>query len=385
LSDSIIAALRRACAGNDTPLHLHEPTLGGQEWTYVKECLDSGWVSSAGKYVDRIEEMLQELTGASRAVAVVNGTAALHAALVAVGVRPGDEVLVPTLTFVGTANAVHHAGALPHFVDSSEVTLGIDPASLADYLAEVARVEGDRCIHVASGRRIAALVPVHIFGHPVDMDPLLELAERYRLVVVEDAAESIGSEYKGKHTGVFGRVGVLSFNGNKTITTGGGGALLTADPELGARLKHLTTTAKLPHRWRYEHDEAGFNYRMPNLNAAMGCAQLEMLPTLLANKRTLAQRYIDAFADVQGATVLREPSFAKSNYWLNTLLVEGGVEQRDAVLEASHAAGFMLRPAWEPLHRLPMYRDCPAMPLRVAERLAEQLINLPSSAHLVKA
>lgn len=385
---AVLGALRRVLpASSGRPIGLHEPQFAGQEWQYLKECLDSGWVSSVGKFVDRFEGELALVTGARRAVACVNGTAALHASLQLVGVQREDEVLVPALTFVATANAVKHAGAEPHFVDSDERTLGVDPRRLGDYLGEVAALEGKGatavCRNRRSGRRLRALVPVHVFGHPVDMDPLVELADRYRLALVEDATESLGSSYKGRATGTFGRLGVLSFNGNKIITTGGGGAILTDDEELGKLAKHLTTTAKVPHPWEFRHDRVGFNYRMPNLNAALGCAQLEQLAGLVQRKRALAGRYREALAGVPGVSFFEEPSFARSNYWLNALLLDAGlVGQRDTLLEAAQSAGIGTRPAWTPLHQLPMFASCPRMELPVAESLAARLVNLPSSAWL---
>lgn len=381
---AVLAALRECLpAGDGSTIALHEPWFGGNEWTYVKECLDTGWVSSVGKFVDRFEADLAAFTGVRRAVAMVNGTAALHICLRLVGVMPGDEVLVPALTFVATANAVTYCGAVPHFVDSDGESLGLFPGRLAAYLEEIAEQREDGCYNRRTGRRIRAVVPVHIFGHPVDLDPLAELCERYRLELVEDAAESLGSYYKEQHTGQWGRVAALSFNGNKTITTGGGGALLTNDEELGALAKHLTTTAKVPHRWEFFHDMAGYNYRLPNLNAALGCAQLERLPGFIGRKRALAQRYRQAFEGMAGIRFVTEPSFARSNYWLNALLLDEACSgQRDALLELTNAAGIMTRPAWTLMHRLPMFAACPRMELPVAESLERRLINIPSSAFL---
>ena len=362
---------------------LHEPEFGGNEWTYVRETIDTGWVSSSGSYVDRFEEMLAERTGVARVIATSNGTAALHLSLLLAGVRPGDEVLTPALTFVATANAVTYCGAIPHFVDATELTLGIDPGRLEAHLARVADAVGGQLVNRHTGRPIRAALPMHTFGHPVDLDPLLELCERSGIVVVEDAAESIGSTYKGRHTGSFGAIGALSFNGNKTVTTGGGGAVLINDPELGALAKHLSTQAKVPDRWEYVHDAIGFNYRMPNINAALGCAQLEQLDGFLADKRRLAGRYADAFRSVGGVSFFVEPPFAMSNYWLNAVLIDSpDLAQRDAVLAATNDAGFMTRPAWRLMHRLPMYADAPRDDLMVAEDLERRLVNIPSSARL---
>lgn len=380
--DRIIQAIRNVLPENDF-VPLHEPHFGGNEWTYVRDCLNTGWVSSVGEYVERFEQQLAEFTGARRAVAVVNGTAALHIALTLVGVEPNDEVLMPALTFVATANAVTYCGAVPHFVDSEERTLGLDPHKLADYLQEIADARGDTCYNKVTGRRIRAVVPMHTFGHPVDMDPLMDVCERFKLELVEDAAESLGSYYKGVHTGNFGKVAAVSFNGNKIITTGGGGAILTNDDKLADLAKHLTTTAKVPHPWEYYHDQIGYNYRMPNINAALGLAQLEQLPQLIKRKRELADKYRKAFASIEGVSFLQEAEFARSNYWLNVLLLdEPDLQWRDRLLEAMNEAGIMARPAWRLMNQLPMYKDCPKMSLQSVENLKKRIVNIPSSACL---
>lgn len=364
-------------------ISLHEPRFAGEEWTYVKECLDTGWVSSVGKFVDRFEEDLAAYTGVKRAVAVVNGTAALHICLLLAGVETGDEVLMPALTFIATANAVSYCGAVPHFIDSEEATLGVDPLKLAEYLDTVTEQRADGCYSRLTGRRIKAIVPMHTFGHPVDLDPLLEVCQSFNITLIEDAAESLGSFYRGRHTGQWGLLSAFSFNGNKTITTGGGGAILINDEELGRLAKHITTTAKVPHRWEFNHDMVGYNYRMPNINAALGCAQLEQLPDFLKAKRDLAEQYRQAFSDIHGIRFFTEPTGSKSNYWLNTLLLdEEFAGQRDALLEATNNAGIMTRPAWTLMHKLPMFTDCPKMDLLVAESLEQRLINIPSSVML---
>lgn len=373
-------AVLEAVLSGERPLALHEPLFGGNEWTYVKECIDTGWVSSVGKFVDEFERRLAEVTGSRHAVATVNGTAALHIALELAGVQPGDEVLVPALSFVATANAVAHCGAIPHFVDSSEETLGLDPSALRDYLDFVADRSGGAARNKITGRKLAALVPMHAFGHPAELDGLLGVATDYGIPLVEDAAESLGSYYKGQHTGTFGLMGALSFNGNKIITTGGGGAILTQDGELARHAKHLTTTAKRPHRWEFFHDEVAWNYRLPNLNAALGCAQLERLDEFLDSKRALASCYRAAFADDPDIRFAEEPENCRSNYWLCTILLrEPSATVRDRLLAVANDAGFMARPAWALLNRLPMYISCPAAPLPVAERLSQAIINLPSS------
>jgi perosamine synthetase len=372
----------RSVAGTG-PVALHEPSFAGNEWAYVKECLDTGWVSSVGKFVDRFEADLAAYAGARHAVAVVNGTAALHVALQLAGVQGGDEVLIPALTFVATANAVTYCGATPHFADSEERTLGLCPAALREYLQDIAELRDGQCVNRATGRVIRALVPMHTFGHPVDIEGVLAVARDFHLALVEDAAESLGSYYHGQHTGTFGLMGTLSFNGNKTITTGGGGAILTNDAELARHAKHLTTTAKVPHRWNFVHDEIGYNYRLPNINAALGCAQFEQLDGFLEAKRAIFDRYQKAFAGVGQAHMVAEPAGCRSNYWLQTLLLdEAAQEQRDAVLAATNDAGLMTRPVWTLMPRLAHFSACPQMPLPVAEALARRLINLPSSAGL---
>lgn len=367
------------------PASLHEPRFRGNEWDYLKECLDTTFVSSVGKFVDRFEAELAEFTGATRAIAVVNGTAALHVALKLAGVEPGDEVLLPALTFIATANAVAYCNATPHFVDSEERSLGMCAVALRAHLAASTDMRGGLCINRNTGKVIRAMVPMHTFGHPVDIEALMAVARDYGLQLIEDAAESLGSSVGGRHTGTFGVMGTLSFNGNKTITTGGGGAILTNDAELGKRIKHLTTTAKLPHRWNFVHDEVGYNYRMPNLNAALGCAQLEQLPGFLASKRELFGLYQARFSDVAGVRMVAEPDGCVSNYWLQALLLdEPNAAQRDAVLEATNDAGLMTRPVWTLMHRMPMYASAPRAATPVAESLERRLINIPSSAGLVR-
>jgi aminotransferase in exopolysaccharide biosynthesis len=383
IAEQIVSAIRAVVGAG--PVVLHEPAFKGNEWLYLKECLDSTFVSSVGKFVDRFEAELASSCGARHAVAVVNGTAALHIALKLAGVKPDDEVLIPALTFVATANAVTYCGASPHFVDSEEHTLGMDAAKLRDYLAGHTELRAGLCVNRATGRIIRALVPMHTFGHPVDIDGLLSIAHDFNLALVEDAAESLGSYYHGQHTGTLGLMGTLSFNGNKTITTGGGGAILTNDKELARHAKHLTTTAKLPHAWEYRHDEIGYNYRMPNLNAALGCAQLEQLPVMLKAKRKLFSLYQAEFAQLQGVKLVAEPEQCNSNYWLQALLLnEDRSNQRDSILKATNEAGFMTRPVWVLMHELVPFKDSPRMNLDGAHSLSQRLINIPSSSGLVE-
>lgn len=380
----VLAAVRRVLGTrHPEPVALHEPSFQGREWEYVRDCLDTGWVSSAGGYVDRFEESLAEYTGVRHAVAVVNGTAALHVALLLAGVEEEDEVLVPALTFVATANAVSYCRAIPHFVDIGEDTLGLDPEKLETHLRKNSIREGEECRNLRTGRRIRAVVPVHTFGHPVDLDGLTGVCQRHGLAMVEDAAEAMGSLYRGQHVGRWGRVSILSFNGNKVITTGGGGAILTEDDDLADHGRHLTTTGKVPHPWRYFHDTVAFNFRLPNINAALGCAQLERLEELLRRKRALASRYREALAGVPGIQFVQEPPFARSNYWLNAILLdEVHAAERDEVLRLSNAEGFSTRPAWDLLCDLPMYARCPAADLSTSRSVQGRLVNLPSSPGL---
>jgi len=380
ISQAVVDALSSVLSTNGRFIPLHEPAFVGNEWEYVKECIDTGWVSSTGKYVDRFELMLAEFTGVKRAVATSNGTSALHIALELAGVERDDEVLVPALSFVATANAVAYCGAIPHFVDIERSTLGIDPERLDAYLGEIGQKSERGLINKKTGRCIRSIVPVHIFGHPCKIDALLEVANRYGLVLVEDAAESLGSYVNGRHTGAHGFLSAVSFNGNKTITTGGGGAVLSNDSALADRCKHITTTAKVPHQWRYFHDVTGYNYRMPNINAALGCAQLEALPRYLELKRELARRYREAFAKVEGVAFHDEPQGCQSNFWLNALVLEkADKELLDQLLEKTNKANIMTRPAWDVLAELPMYQGAPADELTVAKEMTERLINIPSS------
>ncbi len=383
LADAVLGAVRAVLGQPAAPVPLHEPEFAGREWEYVRDCLDTGWVSSVGAYVDRFERDLASYTGAAHAVATSNGTSALHLCLLLAGVKSGDEVMVPTLTFVATANAVSYLGARPHFVDSESVSLGVDALSLDAYLREVAHLVDGVCVNRRTGAVIRALVVMHVFGHPCDLDALDALAHRWRLALIEDAAESLGSSYHGRHTGNVGRLSALSFNGNKVVTTGGGGAVLTNDPELGRHAKHLSTTARTAHRWNFLHDEVGYNYRLPNINAALGCAQLEQLPGMLRRKRALAERYASAFAGLRGVRFLAEPPGTTSNYWLNAIVLDADNEpQRDDLLKALNDAGYGSRPVWTLMHRLPMYDACPRMTLTTAVRLEASVINLPSSARL---
>ena len=382
LSDGIVAKLRTMVPKGAA---LHEPVFEGSEWSYVKKCLDTGWVSSAGGFVEKFEGMRSDFTDVSYVAATVTGTAALHTCLLVAGVQPGDEVIVPALTFVATANAVAHCHAIPHFADINPNDLGLNAEKLDKHLSDIATVENGTCVNNRTGRTIRAIIIVHVFGHACDLDALSEVAARHGIVLIEDAAESLGTLYNGKHTGNHGLLSALSFNGNKIVTTGGGGAVMTNDPSLGRRAKHLSTTAKIFHPWRYEHDEVGYNYRLPNINAALGCAQLERIDGIIAKKREVAESYLELFKDFHGATIFSEPQKSRSNYWLNTLLLDpDAVACREELLQKCHSAGFQLRPAWTPLHQLPFFGDCPQMNLELAELLIPRIVNLPSSCNVTE-
>jgi aminotransferase in exopolysaccharide biosynthesis len=382
LTETVVGAIRGVVGPGKVALH--EPSFEGNEWLYLKECLDSTFVSSVGKFVDRFEDELANYTGAKYAISVVNGTAALQISLKLAGVQANDEVLVPALTFVATVNAVTYCNAIPHFVDSEEGTLGIDTSKLRHYLQRNTSQQSGKCVNNLSGRVIRALVPMHTFGHPSDIDGLLSIANDFNILLVEDAAESLGSFYHGQHTGTFGLFGTLSFNGNKTITTGGGGAILTNNEALARHAKHLTTVAKIPHAWEFRHDEIGYNYRMPNINAALGCAQLEKLSAKLTSKRELFKRYQSAFAHLEGISLFSEPENCQSNYWLQTLLLDDiESENRDLILESTNKTGIMTRPAWVLMNDLEPFKSFPSMGLPTAKSLYKRIINIPSSPGLV--
>jgi len=384
LLEGVLDRLDRVLGPASTFIPLHVPEFLGDERKLLIDCIDTGWVSSVGRYVDEFERAVAAACGTAYGVAVVNGTAALEVAMKVAGVLPGDEVIMPALTFVATANATHHLGAVPHFVDSAENTLGLDPVALSAHLRAIATTGPDGLVNRKTGRRISCVLPMHAFGHPVDMVDLIAVADEFGLVIVEDAAESLGSTLNGRPLGGFGRVGAVSFNGNKIVTTGGGGVIVTDNEELARWAKHLTTTAKVPHPWAFEHDEPGYNYRLPNINAALGVAQMAQLSERVEKKRRLAQRYIDEFAEFAGGTIFSEREGTRSNYWLNTMVLAQGISEaeRNALLEGLNAAGYMARPVWTLMHRLPFHANTPRAPLPIAEDLERRIINLPSSAML---
>lgn len=356
---------------------LHAPKFNSNESTYVQETIKSTFVSSVGKYVDDFEQKIEAYTGSAKAVATVNGTAALHAALYMANVQRGDLVITQALTFVATCNVLYHMGVEPIFVDVSPVSLGLCPKAVAAYLEEHGQLTENGCVHKTTGQTIKAVVPMHTFGHPVELDELLAVCNTWKLILVEDAAESLGSFYKGKHTGTIGDLGAISFNGNKIITTGGGGIVLCNDAQLGAHTKHVTTTAKVPHPFEFYHDEPGFNYRMPNLNAALGCAQMEVLESYLQQKRHLAYSYQQLFSGSE-FTFVEEPSYARSNYWLNAIICPNK-ETREQILKETNQAGVMTRPIWQLMHRLPMFANALRGDLSQSEFFEARVINMPST------
>ena len=367
--------------GTQDRVPLSVPRFIGNEKKYLEECIDSTFVSSVGPFVDRFETEIARYTGAARAVVCVNGTNALHMALMLAGVERGDEVLTQSLTFIATCNAISYIGAHPVFIDVDRETLGLSPDALSAWLERYATIAYGACRNRRTGRRIKACVPMHTFGHPVRILEIAEICRKWGIELVEDAAESIGSLYRGRHTGTFGLVGALSFNGNKTLTTGGGGMLLFGDPALGERAKHLTTQAKVPHRWEFRHDEIGYNYRMPNINAALGCAQLENLDRLIDSKRQVALEYMRFFADRSDMQFFREPEGCFSNYWLNAVILPSR-QERDAFLEYTNDHGVMTRPVWELMTDLPMFEGCERDAQRNTRYLADRIVNLPSSPRL---
>jgi len=359
---------------------LHAPCFTGNEKKYLSECIDTTFVSSVGNFVDRFEEVVAEYTGAKKSVVCVNGTNALHLALLLVGVEKDDEVITQPLTFIATANAISYCNSHPVFLDVDKDTMGLSPVKAEEWLRKNTEFKNGYCINKSTHRRIKACVPMHSFGHPVKLDEMNNICNEFHIEMVEDAAESLGSFYKGRHTGTFGKIGVLSFNGNKTITTGGGGMLLFNDEKLAAHAKHLTTQAKIPHQWEFNHDYVGYNYRMPNINAALGCAQMEQLPLFLKNKRDLAHKYINFFKN-RNEYFFIEPENCSSNYWLNVILLKNK-ENRDAFLQYTNDNGVMTRPVWHLINKLPMFSNCQCGDLTNALWFEDRAVNLPSSVRL---
>jgi len=364
----------------EIPVPLHAPRFVGREKEYVVDAIGSTFVSSVGEYVDRFEEMICRITGTAFAVATVNGTCALHIALNLAGVQPGDEVITQPLSFVATANTISYCGAKPIFLDVSRKTLGLDPTALKEFLKSNTQTTNQGCYNKATGKRIAACAPMHTFGHPCQIDSIAGICEHYNIALIEDAAESFGSFYNGRHTGTFGLFGVYSFNGNKTVTCGGGGAIVTNDETFAKKAKHITTTAKVQHPYEYIHDAIGYNYRLPNLNAALACAQLEQLDFFLENKRELAKIYQDFFGLLDIPFVC-EPDYARSSFWLNAIILLDR-KTRDEFLKATNEAKVMTRPVWKLLNQLEMYQDCQTDALINAKWLEDRVVNIPSSVRI---
>jgi len=363
-------------------ISLHEPVFNGNEKKYITDCIDSTFVSSIGKYVDLFEENICELTNSSYAVAVVNGTSALHIALKVCGVNTNDLVLTQALSFVATSNAITYCGANPIFIDVDLETLGLSPDSLSDFLQTQTQIRNDGfCYHKSTGKKISACVPMHTFGFPCKIESLVHICNEYNIPLIEDAAEAVGSLYKGKHVGTFGKCGTYSFNGNKIITSGGGGVILTNDVNIARQAKHLTTVAKVPHQWKFEHDEIGYNFRMPNINAALACAQIEQLDQFIAFKRKLAKKYHDFFETIPEVKVIKEPDNSRSNYWLNTILFSGEI-QKETFLHEANKSGIMARPAWELLSSLSFYKNCLKSQLPNSHLVYDRLVSLPSSVSI---
>ncbi len=378
---SIIPFIRNIFKIEKDFIPLHEPRFIGNERKYVLDAIDSTFVSSVGAYVDKFEQMMCSITGAKHAVALVNGTNALHLALLLANVRPNDEVLTQPLTFIATANAISYCNATPHFVDVDKETLGMSPSLLKEHLREIAVLRNGKCYNKNTNKRISACVPMHTFGLPLYIDEIVTICNQYNIPVIEDAAESLGSYYKNKHTGTFGLLGVFSFNGNKTVTSGGGGAIVTNDERLAKKAKHLSTQAKKPHKWEYNHDEIGFNYRMPNLNAALACAQLEQLDYYVKNKRELSNIYFDFFKTNSDIKLIREVKNATSNYWLNAVILKDN-NARDNFLEITNSNGIMTRPIWNLMNHLDMFKDAPKANLNNAEWLEKRVVNISSSVRI---
>lgn len=367
--------------GSSDFIALHEPRFAGREKEFLIECIDSTFVSSVGKYVDTFEREFAKKVGSKYAIATVNGTSALHISLILAGVKSGDEVITQPLTFIATCNAISYCGAKPLFVDVDLDTMGMSAESLRDFLEKNCEILDRKCVNKSTKKTITACVPMHTFGHPCKIEAIKEICDKWNITLVEDAAESLGSYYKKRHTGTFGKMGAFSFNGNKIITSGGGGVIVTDDESLAKKAKHLTTTAKVPHPYEYVHDEIGYNYRMPNINAALLVAQLEQLDAFLSNKKETAQIYKDFFANIESMEFLAEPQDSVSNYWLHSIMLKNK-EQRDKFLEFTNKNGVMTRPIWRLMNELEMFKDCQSSSLDNAKYLSQRVVNIPSSVRL---
>ena len=362
---------------------LHEPTFSNEETKILNKTIKSKFVSSAGKYVADFENKFKRYVKSNNAIAVVNGTQAIFISLKICGVTKNDEILVPALTFVGTVNAINYTGATPHFIDSEINSFGVDSKKLENYLNRISFIKNGKCINRKTKKRIKAILPVHIFGHACDIENILRIAKKFNLKVIEDAAEALGSFYKNKHLGTFGDIGCFSFNGNKIITTGGGGMIVLKNRNIAKKIKHLTTTAKLKHKWEYDHDEVGYNFRMPNINAALGLAQLKKINFFLKAKRKLYQIYLKNFSNIDGVKLLKEPLKSKSNYWLHTIVLDKNkMKKKNKILKLLHKNKIFCRPVWKLISDLKPYKNCPKMNLSGSKEIYKRSINMPSSSHL---
>lgn len=378
LSQNILKILKQTI--NKKKVALHEPIFFKNDTKYLLKCIETKMVSSIGSYVTKFEKMLTEFTGAKYAIAVVNGTSAIHLALIVNGIKKNDEVILSALNFVATASAIVNAEAHPHFVDSNEKNLGVNVTSLRKYLEKITFLKNNECYNKINGKRIHSIIATHIFGHPCDLKDLKQLSKDFNLKLIEDAAEALGSYYKGKHVGTTSLMGILSFNGNKTISTGGGGAILTNNKSLAIKAKHLSTTAKIDHPWEFYHDDLGFNYRMPNLNAALGCSQMENISFILSNKRKLYEKYRKAFLGLDGVNLMSEPKNSKSNYWLQTLIFDKSlISERNKFLEISNNYGIQTRPVWKLISNMKPYKNFSKSPLPISLSLEKRLVNIPSN------
>jgi aminotransferase in exopolysaccharide biosynthesis len=375
--NKVVDYIREVYSTNEF-IPLHAPRFIGNEKKYLEDCIDTTFVSSVGKYVDNFENIIAKYTGAKRAIVIVNGTEALHLSLLLAGVKSGDEVITQPLTFIATANAISYTGANPIFIDVDIDTIGLSPNKMEYFLLENGEIRDDGFTYnKKSGKKIAACVPMHTFGHPVKLKELISVCKKYNIALIEDAAESLGSKYDGKSTGAFGEIGVLSFNGNKIITTGGGGMILTNNDKIGIQAKHLSTQAKIPHQWEFKHDSIGYNYRMPNINAALGCAQMENLELFIKKKRKLANQYAVFFKDI-GMKFFKEPKDCCSNYWLNAIICED-LKEREQFLKYTNENKVMTRPIWCLMTELPMFKDSQKGELSTSYWLADRVVNIPSS------
>lgn len=381
LSLQVCKILKKTSNKNFIPLH--EPSFNGNEWKFLKDCLDSTYVSSVGKYVSEFEKKISSFTNSKYCICMSSGTSALHLSIKVLNIKENDEVLIPSFSFVACANVLRYEKIIPHFVDISEETLGICPDKLDSYLAKITIIKDGYLINKKTNKIIKAIIPMHTFGHPANMTKILKIAKKYKLDIIEDAAEAIGSYYNDKHVGTFGKIGVFSFNGNKTITTGGGGAVITNSKQIADKIRYLSTTAKKNHKWEFIHDDIGYNYRMPNINAALGCAQIDQLKLKIKNKRALFKYYKHEFSNVPGIKLFIESYNCRSNYWLQTLILNSNnIKERNEILEITNSNGIQTRPAWRPIDSLKPFKDFPKMNLDNTYSLYNRVINIPSSDNL---